>query len=95
MNDMSINRYKIEPHDQQQIETAFTQHPATHSQAARYEAIRTAGREMSFLILEACPDTGDRSTALQRIRDAVMWANNAIACGESEAMRPRNKPINL
>lgn len=58
----------------------FTYHPATSEQMPAYKAIREAGRHMVKLILELCPPCADRSDAIRKVREAVMTANQSVAC---------------
>ena len=45
-----------------------------------YEAIRAAGREFARVVVALTPPSADQTTAVRTIREAVMWANAAIAC---------------
>lgn len=58
----------------------FTYHPATLEQMPAYKTIREAGRHMVKLILELCPPCADRSDAIRKVREAVMTANQSVAC---------------
>lgn len=60
----------------------FTHHAPKGDQAGRYGEIRNAGRAFADLVNALCPDGPDKTTAVRTIREAVMWANAAIACGE-------------
>lgn len=46
-----------------------------------YQSIREAGLAMSKTILRFTPACPDQSAAVRKIREAVMTANAAIACG--------------
>jgi len=70
------------------IKNQFSYHPPQGTQTARYEAIRSVGAHFADLILRICPDTGDRSTAILKLRETVMWANASIACGETDCHTP-------
>lgn len=64
-----------------QLANWFTHHPPKDDQdMRRYQEIRNGGRELAELILDECPISPERDAALQKIREAVMWANAAIAC---------------
>lgn len=58
---------------------AFKHHPPKEGQQATYEAIRAQGQEFAKLILEKAPATRERSLAMTKIEEAIMWANAAIA----------------
>lgn len=63
-----------------QLHRWFTYHPPVlPDQVDRHEAVRAAGQAFAEMIMRAAPDTGDRSEALKSVREAVMWANAAIA----------------
>lgn len=64
------------------LENLFTYHPPKNDQASRYEKIRQAGKELSSIIIECCPECDDRDSAIQKIRMAIMSANAAIAINE-------------
>lgn len=69
--------------DAEQIETWFTYHAPKGDQPERYEALRNAGKELAKTIVECCPSSADRTAALRKVREAIMTANAAIACGEA------------
>ena len=64
------------------IEELFTYHPPQGNQVERYQEIRDKGRELAELIKKHCPNNSDTQAAIEKIREAVMRANAAIACGE-------------
>lgn len=57
----------------------FTYHPVRLGQEPKYTAVRTAARHFAEVILQNVPHCSDRSTAIRKIREAVMTANAAIA----------------
>lgn len=63
-----------------EIDNWFTYHKPHGDQSGRYEAIREAGRGMALVILEHTPPGPDQTAAIRKIREAVMTANQAIAC---------------
>lgn len=64
------------------LEQSFTYHPPIGNQPERYTDIRRKGYELAQLITDLVPDSDERVTAILKIREAVMWANAAIACNE-------------
>jgi hypothetical protein len=66
-----------------EVMNAFCYHPPRGDQPKRYEALRNSGQELAFQILELCPDGRERSIAIRKLEEAVMWANKAIAVGEA------------
>lgn len=64
------------------IEDAFSYHPPKGDQSERYEKLRKEGKDLTISIIAACPDSRERSLALTKIQEAIMWANAAIARNE-------------
>ena len=73
-----------------EIDVFFTYHRPFGNQSERYEAIRAKARELGQLIDELCPDSPDKTAAIRKLREAVMTANAAIACYETEHDRSAN-----
>lgn len=63
------------------LENWFTHHAPVGDQTGRYESIRRAGLDLARVILLATPSSADQSAAIRKVREAVMTANSAIACG--------------
>ena len=68
--------------DQQQLDSAFTYHPPEPGQPERYVAIRDTAKAMVELIYDICPSSDERTMAVTRLVEAVMWANASIARNE-------------
>ena len=60
----------------------FTYHPPHGDQAFRYGEIRNRARAFADLINEMAPESHEKSLAITRLEEAVMWANAAIARNE-------------
>lgn len=60
----------------------FTYHPPKGTQAQRYEEIRGAAAQLSDMFLRECPPSRERSLAITKLEEAVMWANASIARNE-------------
>jgi hypothetical protein len=67
------------------IDNNFTYHPPFGTQAARYEELRELAKGLAASYLEHCPESRERSLALTKLEEAVMWANAAIARNEKKA----------
>lgn len=63
------------------IDNWFTHHPPTPEQVAIYQRIRDEGKRFALLLIALIPPSADRTVAIRKIREAVMTANAAIACG--------------
>jgi hypothetical protein len=59
----------------------FTYHSPTDEQLPKYEAIRGMAKVMAQTILENTPPGPDQTTAIRKLREAVMTSNAAIALG--------------
>lgn len=70
--------------DERSITNWFTYHAPTGDQAVVYEAIRAHGREFAHIINNLVPDGPDKTVAIRTLREAVMWANAAVATGTVE-----------
>ncbi len=62
-----------------QIENAFTYHAPKGDQPARYEEIRSEAKKLAYLIDGLCPDSREKSLAMTKLEECVMWANAGIA----------------
>jgi len=63
------------------LEHWFTYHPPSAEQLKQYEAIRNAGLNLAEIILANTPSSADQTAAIRKVREAVMVANAAVACG--------------
>ena len=61
------------------ISDLFTYHPPDISSAQQFETIRDAAKHLALVIWKNCPYGADRTTAIRKLREAVMTANAAIA----------------
>lgn len=66
---------------QEQIDNWFTFHSPSADQLEKYNAIRVNAGTLASIIVEACPESADVSAAIRKLREVVMTANAAIACG--------------
>ena len=64
------------------ITKRFTYHAPKGDQPARYELIRDKARELAELMNGSCPESREKSLAMTRLEEAVMWANASIARNE-------------
>lgn len=68
--------------EQFQLHNWFSYHaPTGPEQLAQYQSIRDAGHVFALTIVQNAPPSADRTAAIRKIREAVMTANAAIACG--------------
>ena len=64
------------------IENSFTYHPPKGDQAERYVLLRDEAKDLAVSIVHNCPDSRERSLAITKLEEAIMWANKSIACNE-------------
>ena len=69
----------------EQIQNTFTYHRPFGDQPQRYERIREVARSLALTIQKCCPESREKSLALTKLQEAVMWANASIAINEMEA----------
>ena len=60
----------------------FTYHAPKGDQPARYEELRNEARLLAVTISDLCPKSREKSLAITRLEEAVMWANASIARNE-------------
>jgi hypothetical protein len=65
-----------------ELDKRFKYHAPKGDQASRYEAIRQYGRNFAEELDCRCPDSREKSLALTKLQEAIMWANASIACNE-------------
>jgi hypothetical protein len=75
----------------ERIEGDFTFHAPKGDQPERYKAIRDKAKSLALLIVELCPDRRERSLALTKLEEAIMWANASIARSEPSQPPPVEK----
>ncbi len=63
----------------QELDRRFSYHPPKGDQAARYENLRSYGRELAIHINTLCPESREKSLAITALEEAIMWANASIA----------------
>jgi hypothetical protein len=68
--------------EQEIIENNFTYHSPKDIQLERYEKLRNKAKEFANLINDLCPDSREKSLAMTRVEESVMWANASIARNE-------------
>jgi len=66
----------------EQIENAFTYYAPKAGQPAKYETLRGIAKDYATQIDILCPDSREKSLAMTKLEECVMWANAAIARNE-------------
>lgn len=70
------------PDEYRDLSIRFTYHAPKPGQVERYEDLRLQAQVLAVKILDECPPSRERSLALTKLEEAVMWANAAIARNE-------------
>lgn len=68
--------------ERERIKRDFSYHAPKGDQQSRYSGLRGACGDVASLIMVYCPDSRERSLALTKLEEAVMWANASIARNE-------------
>lgn len=63
----------------ERITSDFSYHAPQGDQPERYVKIREKAKSLALLIADLCPDRRERSLALTKLEECVMWANASIA----------------
>lgn len=61
------------------IENNFNYHKPQEGQTEKYEALRGKAKELAYLINEQCPASREKSLAMTKLEETIMWANASIA----------------
>lgn len=78
---VSLTRARDLKEAMKMIEHVFTYHAAGEKQRVAYIAIRDAAKAMVCIIIATVPPSADRTVALRKVREAVMYANASLALG--------------
>lgn len=63
------------------LDNWFSYHAPQPDQVEKYERIRKQARALANTILDCTQQSADQTAAIRKVREAVMTANAAIACG--------------
>lgn len=65
-----------------QIENNFKYHPPKANQPMKYQGLRDTAKELAKMIDLLCPASREKSLAMTKLEESVMWANASIARNE-------------
>ena len=68
--------------DENTIANYFTYHPPKDGQQEKYEDLREEAKTLTIKINNLCPESREKSLAVTKLREAIMWANASIAVNE-------------
>ncbi|WP_336759415.1 Acb2/Tad1 domain-containing protein [Paenibacillus sp. USHLN196] len=63
----------------QQIENNFMYHKADEVKGNKHDAVRAECKELAYAFDELLPNSREKSLAMTKLEEAMMWANAAIA----------------
>ena len=70
------------PYVNQQFENNFKYHSPKEGQPEKYEWLRENGKQLAYLFDALCPNSREKSLAITKLEEAIMWANASIARNE-------------
>lgn len=81
-----IGFVELTEEQEKELLNRFTYHKPIeeYNQPQRYEGIRNTGFVLAKMIMQSVPESREKSIALTKIEEAVMWANAAIARNEKQ-----------
>lgn len=65
----------------EQLVNWFSYHAPQHEDLVKYQKIREAALTFARVINENAPESADKTAAMRKLRESVMTASAAIACG--------------
>lgn len=80
--EMEVKMPENEVKEMEYLNKVFRHHPPQGTQSGKYLALRDSGKYVAALIFRHCPDSRERSLALTKLEEAIMWANASIARNE-------------
>ena len=66
------------------IENNFSYHTPSREQKFQYEWIREAGKRLAYRIELDVPESKEKTLAMAKLEECVMWANAGVARNTSE-----------
>lgn len=64
-----------------EIDNWFSYHSPDDIQVQQYKDIREKAKELAMIIILVTPPSADQTASIRKLRECVMTANAAIACG--------------
>lgn len=63
----------------ERIDNDFSFHPATEETGPKHDSVRQIVRDAAHALADVVPTGRERSVALTKLEEAMMWANAGIA----------------
>lgn len=61
------------------LERRFIYHKPTEEKATKFPIIRDKAKELAYILEDLCPNGREKSLALTKLEEVVMWANAGIS----------------
>jgi len=65
--------------DEKDLLNRFTYHAPDERDVLNHEAIRNFGLDLARILNDLLPDSREKSLAMTKLEETIMWANAAIA----------------
>lgn len=78
------SKYQPSNEEHDRIDNAFVYHPPLADQAERYGKLRAQAHGLAQAALCHCPPSAERTIAMRKLEEFVMWANASIARNEKQ-----------
>lgn len=74
-----MERVKVKDMTDYELVEIFKYHPPTKEQGEKYEDLRKRGLEFARIIVKLCPESRERSLAITKLQEVIMFSNASIA----------------
>ena len=81
-NTPKITMYGMSEKELARLSNVFTYHAIIGDQQRRYIELRDMAKKLAVMVSVNCPESMEKSLALTKIQEAVMWANASITINE-------------
>jgi hypothetical protein len=82
-NTMATNKKDSAFVGEERINNIYSYHPPKNGQQDIYTALQTGGAKLHLLIESMCPPSRERSLALTKLEEVIMWAKKSVAVNKT------------
>lgn len=72
-------KYGISEGEKIDLGRRFCYHPPNEDQIRRFHRLTAIASKLGEMVMDFCPDSREKSLALTKLEEGVMWAKAAIA----------------
>lgn len=76
------------------IQNDFRYHPAEPETGAKHDTVREICKGAALSLVAVTPDGNEQHMAVNKLREAMFWANAAIACEPKPLVNLASAPLN-